>query len=156
MEKESPKNNGKQTLEIIINGVRIKDMKEFMNLDIRNEKVFPRNAKNEKSISQIKDLHQVDKDPKNFKNIKDVKYSKYIKDSKEYREIKESGKSIRKVVYEEKEEINITSMDDQNKNSLSNVSKNKIWAMLHEERSMNSDDFDYPLSYEVDYNAKLL
>ena len=126
-----------------------------MNLDIRNEKVFPRNAKNEKSFSHIKDLHQVDKDPKNFKNIKDLKYSKYIKDSKEYRVIKESGKSIRKVVEEKKEEINITSMDNQNKNSLSNVSKNEIWEILHEGRSMNSDDFDYPLIYEVNYNAKL-
>ena len=147
-----PRNNEKKTIEIIINGVNIKEIKEFVSGDTLNQKTSQKNAKNEKSVSLIKDLHQVAKDSKNFKNIKDLKHSKDIKDSKECRKIKEP-KIIKKV--EEKEKINITTVDNQNKSSLSNVSTNEIWAMLHEGRSMDSDDFDYPLSYEVDYNAKL-
>ena len=150
----SPKNNGKKTIEIIINGTNFKEINDFVPADTLNQKTSQKNAKNEKSISLTKDLYQVAKDSKNFKNIKDLKHSKDIKDSKECRKIKEP-KIIKEIKEEEKEKKNITTVDNQNKSSLSNVSTNEIWAMLHEGRSMDSDDYDYPLSYEVDYNAKL-
>ena len=144
MKSSSPRNNGDDnSSEIVINEINIKDIKSEIGADSLNRNALRKNTNIEKLVPKVKDFHQIDMDSKNLKDIDDTK---------NIQDIKESGKIIKKVV---KENSTISTMDNQNKNSISNISTNEIWAMLHGGRSMDNDDFDYPLSYEVDYTVKL-
>ena len=130
-----------------MNEINIKDIKSDIGADSPNQNVLRKNTNIEKLVPKIKDFHQGAIDTKNLKDIDDTK---------DIEDIKESGKITNKVGKESsKENSTISTMDNQNKNLISNISTNEIWAMLHGGRSMDNDDFDYPLSYEVDYTAKL-